>query len=302
MTDQASLLREKITGIRSVDGQGNSDKVAKMIAVGSGKGGVGKSNFCVNFGLALVRQDMKVLVIDTDIGFANVEVLMNVNPAHSLIDALHGKKMTELVEKAPSGLSFISGGNGLFEPSSYNEHDFAFLVQELRNVCSMYDVVLLDCSAGLTEVSRQVVFASDELILVTTPEPTAMTDAYAFLKMMIQRDELPSTRVLINRAATFTHARQAAETLLKVATKFLATELGVLGYILEDPVVGEAVMRQVPVLDFAARSKVTSCYEQVAANYLRKNIDTPKLGFTGFFNRLLRMRGFREKRDSEYSA
>lgn len=302
MTDQASLLRAKMGGVQPLSDFESRDGNARIIAVGSGKGGVGKSNFCVNFGLALVRQGVKVLVIDTDVGFANVEVLLNVTPRHSLVDVLHGRKMVDLVEQTPSGLAFISGGNGLFEPTTFNDTDFGFLIEELHSVCSMFDVVLLDCSAGLTEVSRQIVFASDELILVTTPEPTAMTDAYAFMKMLIQHKELPPTRVLINRATTFTDARQAAETLIKVAIKFLSAELGVLGYILEDSMVGEAVMKQIPLLSYAVRSKSASCYEQVALNFLRQDLRTPKTGITGFFDRLLKLRRYRQNRGSEYTA
>lgn len=302
MTDQASLLRERMSGAQILMGNGRAVQMAKMIAVGSGKGGVGKSNFCVNFALALSQKGVRVLVIDTDVGFANVEVLVNVNPSHSLLDVLKGRRLADLVEHAPSGLSFISGGNGLFSLSNVNEQDFDLLLRELHQVCSMYDIVLLDCAAGFTEVSRQVVGASDELIMVTTPEPTAMTDAYAFMKLLIQHNALPSTKILINRASTFTHAKQAADTLMNVATKFLLTDLGVLGYILEDATVGEAVMRQIPVLNYAFGSRVSSCYLQVASNFVRQDVRTPKAGITGFFDRLLRMRRLSGKSDNGHSA
>ncbi|GMA61548.1 AAA family ATPase [Alicyclobacillus fastidiosus] len=303
MNDQAARLRARMQSVLGESPTRDAQpRQAKVIAVGSGKGGVGKSNFCVNFGLALARQGVRVLVMDTDVGFANIEVLLNVTPSHNLLDVLSGRRLADIVEHSPYGLSFISGGNGLFDSSALSMDDYRRLLNELRGLCTMYDLVLLDCGAGVNEVSHQLIAASDELILVTTPEPTSMTDAYAFMKFLVHRSGLPTTRVVVNRAMTFAAAKRSADTLMGVTTRFLDVRIETLGYILEDATVSEAVMRQVPVIQHAGGSRASSCYLQVAANFVRHDVKTPRVGVSGFFDRLLGSRLRKGGRDSGHSA
>ncbi|WAH35387.1 P-loop NTPase [Alicyclobacillus dauci] len=303
MNDQASRLRAQMGLSETVNVAPSArSTTAKVIAVGSGKGGVGKSNFCVNFGLSLAQSGIRVLIMDTDVGFANIEVLLNVTPSHTLLDAISGRSLSDVVEHSPYGLSFISGGNGLFDTTSLEDEDFRRLLADLNKLSGMYDVVLLDCGAGVSEISRQLVAASDELILVTTPEPTSMTDAYAFMKLLVHRSALPHTRVVVNRAPSFSVAKRAAETLIGVTTRFLDVRIDTLGYILEDTAVSEAVMRQVPVLEHAVNSRAASCYRQVANNFVRHDVRTPRVGLSGFFERLLRNRSRGGGRGSGHSA
>ncbi|GEO24828.1 site-determining protein [Alicyclobacillus acidoterrestris] len=303
MNDQAARLRARMQHAPgdSLDAR-LRESVAKVIAVGSGKGGVGKSNFCVNFGMGLAREGVRVLIMDTDVGFANIEVLLNVTPSHSLLDALSGRRLSDIVEHSVYGLSFISGGNGLFDSSTLSVEDYGSLLAQLHELSVLYDIVLLDCGAGVNEVSRQLISASDELILVTTPEPTSMTDAYAFMKLLVQRSVLPPTRVVVNRASSFAAAKRSAETLMSVTTRFLDVNIEALGYILEDAVVSEAVMRQVPVVAHAEKSRAASCYLQVATNFVRRDVVTPRVGVSGFFERLLGLRARKGGRDSGHSA
>ncbi len=280
----------------------SSANPAKVVAVASGKGGVGKSNFCVNFGIALAQQGVRVLILDADVGFANVEVLLNISPSHSLLDVLEGRHLNDIVEYSPYGLAFISGGNGLFDHLLMSSDDHARLVWELGKLSQMYDVVLLDCAAGVNEVSIRLVAAADQLVLVTTPEPTAMADAYAFMKLLTRRLITPAPQVVVNRAQSFTEAKQSVDRLTRVTSRFLDVHLETLGYILEDPSVSQAVMRQVPVLHHAANSKAASCYRQIASNFLRKDLQTPSLGMSGFFDRLLKSRLFGGGRDRGHGA
>lgn len=288
MSDQAAQLRAQMETTTGTPSQGV--RTAKVIAVASGKGGVGKSNFCVNFGLGLAKQGVRVLVLDTDVGFANIEVLLNVTPSHSLSDVLGGRALADIVERSPYGLSFISGGNGLFDRAAFADSDYRKIIAELSSLSAMYDVVLLDCSAGVNEVSRKLVGASDEMILVVTPEPTAMTDAYALMKMLMHKSVLPSTRIVINRSRSFSDAKSCANTLISVCTRFLSLDIQTLGYILEDAAVSEAVMRQVPVVEYAANCRASVCYRQIASNFIRQDVKTPRIGVSGFFDRLLRNR------------
>jgi flagellar biosynthesis protein FlhG len=301
MSDQASRLRARM-GIRESTHVNGEVSHAKIIAVGSGKGGVGKSNFCVNFALALSRHGIRVLIVDTDVGFANIEVLLNVTPSHSLLDMLSGRRLEDIVEHSPYGLSFISGGNGVFDSSVMADEDFRRLLDELKKVSSMYDIVLLDCGAGVNEVSRQLVAASDELILVTTPEPTSMTDAYAFMKLLVHRASVPSTKVVINRAHSFADAKRSAQTLMSVSTRFLQIQIDTLGYILEDARVSEAVMKQIPLFEYASNSRASSCYSQLASNFVRHDARTPRIGVSGFFERLLGGRKRGGGQDNGHSA
>lgn len=307
MLDQAAQLRTQMEMLflnteENTTSEKTSFKPVKVVAVASGKGGVGKSNFCVNFGLALAEQGVRVLILDADVGFANVEVLLNLSPSHSLLDVLEGRHLTDIVEHSPYGLSFISGGNGLFDHMLMSSEDYGRLIWELGKLSDMYDVVLMDCAAGVNEVSLRLVEASDQLVLVTTPEPTAMADAYALLKLLVRRLVTPSPQIVVNRAQNFTEAKQSVERLSRVSSRFLDVQLDTLGFILEDPSVSQAVMRQVPVLHYAVKSKASSCYRQLASNFLHRDVQTPSLGVPGFFDRLLKGRLLGGGRDRGHGA
>ena len=289
MSDQAAELRARMAKTRVEE----PVKLAKVIAVASGKGGVGKSNFCVNFGLVLKQLGFRPIIIDTDVGFANVEVLLGVRPSHSIVDVLAGSDIWDVLQETPYGLPFLSAGNGLTDIHSFSETDISRLISSLRDLQSKFDIILIDSGAGMGSQTGRLLGAADELVLVTTPEPTSITDAYALLKMLAIQERVPSTKLVVNRAAHLSIAKQAAEKLSLVAERFLNQRLSVLGYILEDDALVEAVMAQRPLLAHAPNSKSARCYRQVGDNYLRTEATVPRLGINAFLQRI-----FSRKADS----
>ncbi|GMA59026.1 flagellar biosynthesis protein FlhG [Alicyclobacillus sacchari] len=304
MADQASRLRKQMELWRvspesaaAQMGQISppprpSSPSAHVIAVASGKGGVGKSNFCVNFGLALVQRGLRVVVIDADVGFANVEVLLNIAPSHSLLDLLEDRSLEDIVEHSPHGLSFVSGGSGLFTESIVQHPEADRLMRDLQKLSSMYDVILFDCAAGADSMIRRVAAACDDFVLLVTPEPTSLTDSYSLLKWLAAAGVAVSPKVVINRVHSLEEGRETAKRLQLAAGQFLAIEVSSLGYVMDDPAVVQAVMRQVPLMIHSANSRAALCYRQVAERYLQVwPGDVPQSSTAkGFFERLLSVR------------
>jgi flagellar biosynthesis protein FlhG len=296
MGDQAESLRRLMTQQRE-----SAEQEHRVIAVASGKGGVGKSNFCVNFGLALQMAGHRPIVIDADVGFADVEVLLGIRPRRTIVDVLDGLSIWDALEYDASGLPFLSAGNGLMADQDLTAQQMNRLLQELQSLHNKFDIVLLDSGAGMGQSLSRMLSAVDDLILVTTPEPTAIADCYALVKMLVVRGELPETRLVINRAPNFTEARLTADKLKMVADRFLDVKLNVLGYVLEDDAVANAVMRQEALLTAYPTSPAARCFHQLVRNYLQVSTPRPKRGIAGFLERFFRRRAGGEL-DSSHSA
>lgn len=298
MNDQAEILRQRMHTARDSEGQSTS----RVIAVSSGKGGVGKSNFCINFALGLRERGRRPIVIDADVGFANVEVLLGVRAERTIVDVSDGLDIFDALQSGPSGLPFLSAGNGLIDIHGLSSTQMNRLAAELMRLQDAFDVVLIDTGAGLGVNIERLLSAADDLILVTTPEPTAIADAYALLKRLVVHHGLPSTDIVVNRAPSFVDGRLAAEKLRSVAERFLGRSVGVLGYILEDEAVGNAVMKQQALLTSFPGSSSARCIRQIVQNYLRLELPKPKHGWVGFFERMVRSIRSSSEVDSGHSA
>lgn len=300
MADQAEQLRTMMgsqVAQKTVHHQGD-----RVVAVSSGKGGVGKSNFCVNFAIALQQAGHRPIVVDADVGFANVEVLLDVRPNYSLLDVLDGISIWDVVEQSPAGIPFLSAGNGLLDIHSLSATDMERLLVSMQLLHEAYDIVILDTGAGLGINVGRLLSAADDLIVVTTPEPTAITDAYALLKLLCNRSAIPPTQIVVNRACKLMDGRLAAEKLKMVAERFLNIQVGILGYILEDQSVGQAVMHQRALLHTAPNSHAARCIIQLSQNFLRVESASPRLGIAGFLQRIFRKARHGGGLDSGYSA
>jgi flagellar biosynthesis protein FlhG len=262
----------------------------RVIVVASGKGGVGKTNFCVNFAIGLQAVGHRCVILDADVGFANVEVLLGVRPAHNLTNVLEGMSIWDAVESHPSGISFLSGGLGLMDIHSMSEADVQRLLSEMKKLHERFDFVLVDCGGGLGENTARMISSADDLILVTTPEPTAIADAYAVLKLLGTKGELPRTHVVVNRIRNIADGRLAAEKLRLVCERFLGVKLHVMGYMFEDPAVNKAVMEQQALLHTYPKSPASQSIHQLVKNFLRIESNRDNRGLSGFLNRLFSRR------------
>ena len=287
MNDQAESLRTLMNQDSTAEG-GGADR--RVIAVASGKGGVGKSNFCVNFALGLQRANHRPIVIDADVGFADIEVLLGIHPQRTMVDVVKGTSIWEALEYDSTGLPFLSAGNGLLNIHELLPHELDRLLQELDRLQDKHDIILVDSGAGMGDNMGRLLMAADDLVLVTTPEPTSIADGYALLKMMVVRGNVPNVQLVVNRARSFTDAKLTADKLRMVADRFLDLNIGVLGYVLEDVAVPNSVMRQEALLQAYPNSPAARCIEQIVKNYLRLEPEVPRTGITGFLQKLLHRR------------
>ncbi|WP_307852045.1 MinD/ParA family protein [Neobacillus rhizophilus] len=244
-SEAAILARREITPI--TDAVPQHEKATKVISVTSGKGGVGKSNFALNFALSLSESGQKVVLIDFDIGMANLEILLGMTPRHHLIDLVKEKKgIWEILEKGPNGLELISGGSGFERILDLNDDDANYLFAELGKLQGYADIILFDTGAGLSKESQRIHLAADEIILVTTPEPTAITDAYSVIKILHHQDASLNVRLVVNRVANSKEGIAIAGRVRTVTKRFLNKEIEILGLMPNDSLVFQSVLEQTP--------------------------------------------------------
>jgi len=238
---------------------------ARIIAVTSGKGGVGKSNLTVNLALAFLAEGKKVLVIDADLGMANVDVLLGTSSKYNLLHLLdEDVVLDDVILKGPYGLRYISGGSGMEQAGDFTPDERTLLEEKLTGCGEMADIILIDTGAGIGRNVLDFILAADEVLLVTTPEPTAMTDAYAVMKAYSMYAAKPNMRLVVNRVYDEAEGLEVAEKLRKTAERFLHMKIDSLGAIYEDRNVIQAVRQQKPILEAYPDSLAAKCIKAIA--------------------------------------
>ncbi len=221
---------------------------ARVIAVTSGKGGVGKTAVTVNLAILLARAQHRVTILDADLGLANVDVQLGLKPRYNLQHVVYGQcELTDVLMQGPHEIRIVPGASGIVELANLDDARRRDLLDRLSLLNAVSDVILIDTSPG---VSRNVVSfaaAADEVMVVTTPEPTALTDAYAVMKVIVgQTDRLPHIRLLVNMARDDKDAQEVTEKLSLVTRQFLNLTVESLGYLPSDPHVPQAIRQQTP--------------------------------------------------------
>lgn len=263
---------------------------SRIITVTSGKGGVGKTNTTVNLAIQLTKLGKKVVILDADLGLANIELLLGITPKYTLADVINGKKtIEEILTLGPLGIKFISGGSGIQQLISVSDSQLNFFVQNLVKLDKIADIILIDTGAGLSNSVMSFVKAVNEIIIVTTPEPTSITDAYSLIKVLkSDGSEIPKINIIINRVDDDNEGNEVFEKLCKVSTKFLQINLENLGYIQYDPYLVKAVKRQQPVMILYPKAISTKAFENIGSKLL--NLHSEELnvsGITLFIKRLI---------------
>ncbi|RKL69013.1 cobyrinic acid a,c-diamide synthase [Salipaludibacillus neizhouensis] len=283
MRDQADSLRNQL--LVADEGNEKSNTSIQVISVVSGKGGVGKSNFVVNFALGLQKRNKNVLIIDLDIGMANIDILLGQSSKYSIVDMLEQEmSIWSIVEKGPLGLSYVAGGSGLTRLFEMNKEKADFFYRQIESLESSFDYILLDMGAGVTTSSLHFLLSSHEILLVTTPEPTSITDAYAMIKFIHLEDEEIPISMVVNRAFSKKEADRTAENVINVTNRFLNKSITYLTYIPNDDTVLKAVRSQQPFLLLAPNSKCSKAIENTIDVFIgRDKKDSGKLITMGTF-------------------
>ena len=266
-------------------------RVARVVAITSGKGGVGKTNFSSNLAITLAARGQRVILVDADLGLANVHVVLGIMPRYHLEHVMQGEKtLREVLYPGPGGIHIIGGGSGLTELANLDEHRRARFIQSLSELDALADVVLLDTGAGLSHNVLGFLCAVDEVIVVTTPEPTAITDAYATIKVLSQENVRAKQRLVINMAQSEAEAQAAAGRLQEIARRFLQRDLECLGYLPHDAAVSRAVRAQQPFTLFQPNAPAARAIAQIAARlgYEQQPAPSPAGGVSGLLNRMQR--------------
>ena len=238
MADQAENLRELV----------KKKQELRVVSVASGKGGVGKSSFSVNLAIVLSRLGVRVLVVDADFGLANVDVMLGVSSRFDVSYFLRGEKvLSEIIQLGHEGVRFISGGSGVNDLLNIHEEQLTDLVSGLTHLDVPIDFIIIDTGAGINENVLQLVLASSETIVVTTPEPTSILDAYALVKTIVKRNTSHPIHVLINKCESKMEARRVQEGFIEVVGRHLGKNVNPLGLIMYNYNIPMSIKRQVPI-------------------------------------------------------
>lgn len=259
--DQASSLRELARRRR---------RGAAVIAVTSGKGGVGKSSVAVNLSVFLASRGVRVVLVDVDMGLANADLLLNVRPRYTLAHVLSGlRTLEEIIVGGPCGLRFVPGASGVQEVADLTEFERQTLITQFGRLRISTDIVVLDCGAGLSRNVLSFALSSDRVLVVTTPEPTAVTDAYATIKSLHQERCAVPIGLFVNRAENRAVADATFQRIAAVAQRFLKLKVANQGYMLQDRVVEAAVMARYPFVLYDSGSPASVCIAALAGTIVR---------------------------------
>ena len=259
----------------------------RTIAVTSGKGGVGKSNIAANLAMIFRRYKKRVLLIDLDLGLANIDILLGLRPEYTLQDVIEGRKqIKDIIMQGPDGIKFVPASSGIEELTSLNEKQKEILFKGFCDLDEELDIVIVDTGAGISSNVLSFVLASNEILLITTPEPTAITDAYAMIKALSRKKKDLNIKLLVNLSNSREEAELTMKKIASVTHRFLNINVQYLGYLLQDPNIPIAARLQRTFVKEYPNTTATSCLNNIVASFLNSDDGTQSLGVEGYFRRI----------------
>ncbi|MFP5500979.1 MAG: MinD/ParA family protein [Candidatus Sericytochromatia bacterium] len=299
MSDQANRLRELMreqVAVPTAPDTVPSAPVptgpgARVIVVTSGKGGVGKTNVTVNLSLALAKREKKTILFDADLGMANVDVILGVSPKSSLAEVINGKKsLEEILLPYNEFLAIVPGGSGVHELADLDQAALDGFVKKMRELEHKADFILVDTGAGISRTVLNFVLAANEILVVTTPEPTAITDAYGLIKAIAQQNPLAKVQLIINMVDSEIEARAVAQKLIMIVNRFLEIDVSYLTCLEKDPNVSRSVLQQQPFYLAFPYGPSTRRINLLASHLIEpEEGHEPPPATTSFFHRLAKM-------------
>lgn len=284
MKDQTQLLRERVEAARRAD-----ENKAYTFCVTSGKGGVGKTSFAVNFALALANCGKKTVILDGDFGFSNVNIMLGKNSRFSMEHVVRGeKKLPEIMEESYPGVWYISGGSGVADLLHLQAGQMERIMSQLSALEQEMDYIILDTGAGLNDNILKMIAASDQTVLVTTPEPTSILDGYVVIKTAAGLPERPDISILVNKAASEKDAGATYRSLKDVAYKHLGYKLSMLGFVPPDKRMSQSISSMVPYLLEHPSSMTAAQFRKIANETTRAQSPKRESNIQSFFRRLIK--------------
>lgn len=284
--DQAEQLRNIIKA------NNKPRPVSRVITVTSGKGGVGKSNVAINLAIQFRRLDQRVIILDADFGLANIEIMFGAVPKHNLCDLIYqGKNIKDIITWGPMDVGFISGGSGIAGMSNLSRDYLIYIIQNLAELDAIADIIIIDTGAGISDAVLEFLVASGEILLVTTPEPTSITDSYSLLKALSRHPRYSATasqvKMIANRVEKEEEGQALYNKLNAVVSRYLKIPFSYLGMVPQDELLAKAVMQQMPVSLQNPTAKSSVAYENIAAKLMNREIPVTKRGMAAFFSHIV---------------
>ncbi|MDY2607222.1 MAG: MinD/ParA family protein [Lachnospiraceae bacterium] len=270
MMDQAQNLRNIVKKNTVVK---ENEKKSRIITVTSGKGGVGKTSVSINLAIQFRLQGKSVIIFDADFGLANIEVMFGAIPKYNLSDLIYrGKDLNDIIMKGPMDIGFISGGSGISGFGDLTKDQLTYLVYKIKELESMADIIIIDTGAGISSAVMDFVVASNEVVLVTTPEPTSITDSYSLLKALNKREDFDRSenhiKIVTNRVRSYEEGVNLYNKLNVVVSKFLNFNIEFLGIIENDENMSKAVIQQKPISMAYPNSKGAKSFKKISDTLL----------------------------------
>lgn len=297
MNDQADKLRQMALDVKNQieKEMAQEFKHTRVIVVASGKGGVGKSTLALNLALSLCDRGKKVILMDADLGLANIDIMLGLLPKYNLHHMIQGKKdLKDIIIAGPGGLSIIPGGSGITELANMGENSMKRLLVELGKLDGEFDYMMIDTGAGISNNVISFLLSADDVIFVTTPEPTSMTDAYGMVKVIARQSTGKTLYLVVNRVVDNIEGVLVAEKFKLVCGKFLDLHIDILGHIINEPLIGEGIRRQRAFIELFPRSQAAKNIGSIASNLINSNDksapkDTSSGGIKRFFKKIIGM-------------
>ena len=287
--DQATQLRNIIKNTNT-----SQRPLARIITVTSGKGGVGKSNVAINLAVQFRKMGKRVIILDADFGLANIEIMFGTVPEHNLSDLIYqNMNIKDVITWGPGGVGFISGGSGIAGLSNLGREYLTLIIRNLAELDAIADVIIIDTGAGISDAVLEFLVASGEIILVTTPEPTSITDSYSLLKALNRHPrfskENSKIKVISNRVDRMADGELLFNKLNVVVARYLGVPLEYLGAVPQDKMLAAAVMQQKPVSLAHPNAESAKAYRMIAEKLegLETTGNVKKRGMAAFFSHIV---------------
>lgn len=268
--DQAQNLRNIVKMVsRETEDRETEDKKARIITVTSGKGGVGKTSVSINLAIQFRKQGKSVIIFDADFGLANIEVMFGAVPKYNMSDLIYrGKDLKDIIVKGPMDIGFVSGGSGITNFGDISKDQIMYLVYKIKELESMADIIIIDTGAGISSAVMDFLVVSNEILLVMTPEPTSITDAYSLLKTLNKREdfsrETTDIKVITNKVHDYEEGINLYNKINVVVSKFLNVNIQFLGFINADENMSKAVIQQKPICLAYSDAKAAKDIEKIS--------------------------------------